>query len=417
MTEPRPLVMIGGKDIRYSAGGHGAYVRAHAYAAQAAVFAPHVFCVSDRSGRESSDFGCLHRVASPMRRSYRAARVHRPALAHAVAQYLEELDRPGPHIVHGFGPWADSAVSACRALRRRGVTAVPIASAYSTLEHEQLAMVGALARHHGLAAQARYRLTLIWIRLVASRAERRGYIGSRVVLVNYESVCKLLRDACTPELPLRIVPYAAPAAFQRPGALERHSPAADDAGEPPFVVCVARQDPRKGLDGLLSALAGVNQRGIAFRAGLIGRGPLLEANRRRAAALGIAQHVSLPGGVEDVFTYLDRADIFVLPSLAEGSGSVAILEALQAGLAIITTRCDGLPEDLTDGDNALLVEPGDVASLEHALARLLTDVKLRRDLAAAARTTYEGRFSAANFTTALSAVYAEFGPAASQARA
>jgi glycosyltransferase involved in cell wall biosynthesis len=413
MAERPPLVMVGGKDIRYSAGGHGAYVRAHAYAAQAAGFEPHVFCVSDRSARELSDFGCLHRVASPMRTSYRAALVHRPALARAVARYLEELDHPGPHMVHSFGPWAECGVSAARALRRRGIVAVPIASAYSTLEHEQRAMVGALARHHGLAAQVRYRLTEIWIRAVASHAERRGYAASRVVLVNYESVCELLRDACTPELALRIVPYAAPAAFQRPEKPAPQSHSADSVSQAPLIVCVARQDPRKGLDVLLSALAGLNQRGVAFRASLVGRGPLLEAHRRRAAALGLAELVSIPGHVKDVFDYLDRADIFVLPSLAEGSGSVAILEALQAGLAVVTTRCDGLPEDLTDGDNALLVQPGDVASLEHALARLLTDATLRSTLAAAARSTYEQQFSAANFTAALSAVYAEFGAAQS----
>ena len=107
--------------------------------------------------------------------------------------------------------------------------------------------------------------------------------------------------------------------------------------------------------------------------------------------------------------YLRAADIFVLPSLQEGSGSVALLEALQAGTVIVASNVDGIPEDVTDGESALLVEPGGVDQLGQALARLLMDRGLRQRLSRRARKVFAERFSAEVFTAALRATYAGLG--------
>jgi glycosyltransferase involved in cell wall biosynthesis len=398
----RPLVMIAGRDPTFGDGGHSSYVVAHALAATDAGFSPQVFCASDRSERVQMDFGTLRRVASPMHRGYRNERVHRPFLARGVASYVVGLDDPGPHILHSFGAWATIGVQAAEMLARRGVATIPIASAFTTLTHENRAKVQALAPQHGLGHRLRYHRDYLWVRAVAGPAELRGYRDSALVLVNYDSVRRLVLDACDPPPPLRIIPYAAPAAFRK--ERPRKPPAPPGA---PLIVSVARHDPRKGLDVLLGALAGLAREGAQFRAVLVGRGPLLAAHRRLVAELGLEDHVELPGHVEDVFTYLDRAAIFVLPSLEEGSGSVALLEALQAGTAVIASRCDGIPEDLRDGNDALLVTPGDVEGLERALSLLLGDVQLRERLATQARMLFEERFSAERFASTLGTFYAE----------
>jgi glycosyltransferase involved in cell wall biosynthesis len=93
----------------------------------------------------------------------------------------------------------------------------------------------------------------------------------------------------------------------------------------------------------------------------------------------------------------------------EGSGSMALLEALQSGTAIVASDVDGIGEDLVDGRDALLVEPGNARALADALARLLADERLRADLAAAARALFLKRFSAERFTNALRETYAEVG--------
>ena len=65
------------------------------------------------------------------------------------------------------------------------------------------------------------------------------------------------------------------------------------------------------------------------------------------------------------------------PRWKKGGGSVSLLEALQSGAAAVVSRVDGLPEDVADGQSALLVEPGDATALAAALGRLLTDPDLR----------------------------------------
>lgn len=80
---------------------------------------------------------------------------------------------------------------------------------------------------------------------------------------------------------------------------------------------------------------------------------------------------------------------------------------MQAGRAIVASRLDGIPEDLTDGDTAVLVEPGQVDPLARALRALLTDPVRRQRLGRRARETFEARFSARAFSQALGQVYTE----------
>jgi glycosyltransferase involved in cell wall biosynthesis len=397
----RPIVMIAGRDVSQPGGGHPSYVIAHALAARAAGFSPQIFVASGSSEIMPMEYGTLHRVAARVHRGYRTEPLQREVLARAAQHYLTDLTHPGPHIVHSFGPWARTGVRAHKLLAARGIPAIPITSAYTTLAHENRAKLRALRRHHGVRQGIRYRWDYLWVRTVAGPAEVRGYSKSELVLVNYESVRRIILEACDPEPEVRIVPYAAPSAFRDPGAHE--------AGDPdvPLIVTVSRHDPRKGLDVLIHALAGLARAQVPFRVVMVGMGRLTDAHRRLVADLGLSDRVEIVGLVDDVFTYLNRADVFVLPSLEEGSGSVALLEALQAGAAVVASGCDGIPEDLADGTDALLVEPGNVQDLERALSSVLTDAQLRGRLAARARAVFEERFSGEHFSGALGGLYEE----------
>lgn len=77
-----------------------------------------------------------------------------------------------------------------------------------------------------------------------------------------------------------------------------------------------------------------------------------------------------------------RADLFVFPTLAEGLAGV-LVEALAAGVPVITTRCAGA--DIRDGENGILVEPGNVASLATTIAKVVEDRTLRDKLSQGAR--------------------------------
>jgi glycosyltransferase involved in cell wall biosynthesis len=433
--DPRPrLVLIAGTDLvhgRQSTGGHPSYVKAHALAAVRLGFEPHIFSIMHRKAApERTDFGVLHRVATPVR-PLRAhmAQAHSLFLARAVTEFLgagseqrsggerPALARGGLSLIHGFGAWSLAGVLAARSLARRGIEAVAIASAYTTLQHESAGKLAGVRPRMGRAA-LEYPVTDAWIRLVGARAESYALRRSKPILVNYDSVRRLLEDSFGTGLPIERIPYASALAFasspatsdDRPEMLERLSPA-----DGPLIVSISRHDPRKGIDVLLQALAGLAHEQVPFRACLVGPGPLLASNRAYASRLGLDGRVAIPGRVDDVAPYLRAADVFVLPSLEEGSGSVSLLEALQVGVPVVASRLDGIPEDLRAGTDAALVEPGDPHALQDALARLLRDADVRAVLAVRSRALYEERFSADAFTAALGDVYARAGASAARA--
>jgi glycosyltransferase involved in cell wall biosynthesis len=125
------------------------------------------------------------------------------------------------------------------------------------------------------------------------------------------------------------------------------------------------------------------------------------------AQLRIDDVTAITDWVADPYVYLQHADVFVLPSLEEASGSLALLEALHAGVAVVASNIDGIPEDVADGDSALLVPPGDASALAEAIIRVVTDPVTRQRLARRGRKTFVERFSADAFASALRETYAE----------
>jgi glycosyltransferase involved in cell wall biosynthesis len=393
-----------------TASGHASYVRAQARAAILAGYEPHIFSMSSRTSVLETDFGFVHRMCSPVRPPRQMlSMLQRPFIVPGICRLLER--RPGPHLLHGFGTWADTATHCRDRLRARGVEVAAIATAYVTVEHEIAAKGASGVVKASSSLRLLHRTELAWTRHVALRYERSAFRSVEAIVVNYESVRTLLEEAYGPGLKIRRLTYSAPLAFREPlspAPLPEHL---GHFGDPdaPLIVAVSRHDGRKGLDVLIEALARLRDAGVAFRACLAGTGGLLAAHRRLLASLGLESVVSLPGKVPDVLPYLTNCDAFVLPSREEGSGSVSVLEALQVGVPIVASAIDGIPEDLTHGHDSLLVPAGDAPALARALTTLLDDSPLRRRLAAAARLTYERRFAPAALTRELASLYSEFG--------
>jgi glycosyltransferase involved in cell wall biosynthesis len=405
----RDVVVVAGRDpLDEAGGGHSSYVRSHARAVLRLGFSPHLFCAGRDDAEVVTDYGVVHRCAArvrPVRQLH--AGLHAPRIAAAIARF--GAGRRGPLLVHGFGVWGYAGVLACTRLRAAGCQAIPIVSSYTTYESESRSLLRSPARY-ARRARLRYAAAHLWIRLAVARWERRAYCESERVLLNYESVRRLVAARYGAAARCVKLTYAAEAAFLREGPPACPSHAARRPAEAPLIVAVSRHDPRKGWDVLLHALDRLRRQGVPFRACLAGGGPHLAADRALARRLGLSgAPVEILGEVPDPYLYLERADVFVLPSRAEQSGSLALLEALQAGCAVVASRIDGIPEDVADGESALLVEPGDRAALTGALARLLGDAELRRRLATGARKVFEGRFSAGAFAADLGRVYAELG--------
>jgi glycosyltransferase involved in cell wall biosynthesis len=112
---------------------------------------------------------------------------------------------------------------------------------------------------------------------------------------------------------------------------------------------------------------------------LVGEGPERGAIEAELQALRMADRVTLTGQQKSAEPFYGIADIAVLSSLSEGSPN-ALLEAMAAGVPAVATRVGGIPEIVTHGESALLVEPSDITAMTGALRSLLQSPDLAQRL-------------------------------------
>lgn len=170
----------------------------------------------------------------------------------------------------------------------------------------------------------------------------------------------------------------------------------------PLVLTPARLDAQKGHRVLFEAIPLVPD--ALFL--LAGEGPEREALEALAAQRGIADRVRFLGRREDVPQLLAACDVFALPSLYEGS-SLAVLEAMAAGIPIVSSAIGGTDELIEDGRSGLLVAPGDAGGLAAALRRVIDDPALRESLAARARERVEAGLTREQMAARVGAVHRE----------
>lgn len=149
---------------------------------------------------------------------------------------------------------------------------------------------------------------------------------------------------------------------------------------------VARLAPEKGHNFLLEAISQVQHRGFDYVCTIVGDGPERAQLEASARVLGIADRVTFTGAVgqDEIGEYYDAADVFVLPSLAEGL-PVVLMEAMAHGVPVIASRIMGIPELVEDGVNGLLVVPGRPEALADAVSTLAQDDAMRRRMGTKAR--------------------------------
>ncbi|WP_425307925.1 glycosyltransferase [Ammonicoccus fulvus] len=120
-----------------------------------------------------------------------------------------------------------------------------------------------------------------------------------------------------------------------------------------------------------------------FRLICVGQGPLEAEIRALHDELGLGTRVQLLGFRRDVQDLMGAADLFVLGSAHEGL-PIAVMEAFAAGLPVVATAVGGVPQQVREGREGLLVEPGNPQALADAIVRVVRDDDLRGQMAAAA---------------------------------
>ncbi len=156
------------------------------------------------------------------------------------------------------------------------------------------------------------------------------------------------------------------------------------AGGSAAALFVGRLAPEKGADVLLRAMSAVSD--LPLTLVIAGDGPERESLERCASRLGLRDRVFFTGALDaaEIAVRYRACGFVVVPSVSEGLSLVA-LEAMSHGLPVIASRVGGLPDLVTDGENGLLVAPGQALPLAQAIRRMVQDPLLRTRMGRASR--------------------------------
>ena len=170
-------------------------------------------------------------------------------------------------------------------------------------------------------------------------------------------------------------------------------PLANSGNKEVTFLMISMLDPKKGHDVLISAFAqALKETNCPIRLKIYGKGEL-EEQIRQQIALTASDRIGFFGplqfGSEDQYNALFSADVFVHPSRRSATGEKegipgAVIEAMAAGLPVITTRHAGIPYVVQDGVSGLLVAENSIDELKTAILHLASDAEKRQSLGLAA---------------------------------
>jgi glycosyltransferase involved in cell wall biosynthesis len=271
----------------------------------------------------------------------------------AIRRVLEQ-ERPDVVLAFSEGPTL-AAITTCM-LVRTSVSVVAVAQNRPLAAHR-----GVYRVLYGLIARLAYKRASSIVSLSEGVAEE------------FEDLYRLERNSVV------VIPNPVDTRFVSESSREPLDESVSELGDVPILLTVGRLEAQKNHALLLRAFARVRDE-VEAQLLIAGTGRLKGELERLAADLGVRTDVRFLGWVNNPFSLMKRATVFVLSSNFEGLGNV-ILEALACGCPVISTDCPFGPADiLAKSEAGILVPVGDEGALAKALLDLLRDSDMRRQL-------------------------------------
>ncbi|HEY5705941.1 MAG TPA: glycosyltransferase family 4 protein [Terrimicrobiaceae bacterium] len=182
----------------------------------------------------------------------------------------------------------------------------------------------------------------------------------------------------------------------------------------PLILSVGRYIPKKGFCTLVEACSRLE--GRDFECQIIGNGPLEESLKEQAALLGVDQRVSITGpkAEGEIKRLLQRSRMFVLACTRAEDGAMdnlptVIMEAMAAGLPVVSTDVAAVSEMIADEETGFIVSERDSTALAQKIARLLDDPELARTTGTKGRERCLELFDLNRTSAALCEILTEYG--------
>ena len=167
---------------------------------------------------------------------------------------------------------------------------------------------------------------------------------------------------------------------------------------------IGRLSEEKGLIYLIEAVAKLRDAVVSMKLLIIGDGPQRAALARQVKDRRLEGMVIFAGFQTDIEQWFPAIDVFILPSLTEGT-PMALLEAMAASVPVIATAVGGVPDVVTDRVDGLLVPPGNVGAIFEKILSIKNDSALQRRLGTAGLGTVTSRYGINSWCRAIESLY------------
>jgi len=330
----------------------------------------------------------------------------------AARQFARLLDDFKPDVVHVHGIHRQLSPSILAVARRRGLPVVQ-----SIHDHHPICASGDLLRGGAFACQpprcGRFNvLPCVRFRCVQASAVRSAVAAAELLsrrwVVRYAALvdvfvspsrylAKVLADGGWQKVPLHVVPNAIAVAEGLPPSEERGACLPPEC-EQPYFVYAGRLSREKGLTTLMKAVQAAGVRLV-----VAGDGPLAADIRSRAPEC-VTFLGRVPGSTVDAL--LAGCQAAVVPSECPENAPMGVLEPMAWGRPVIASRIGGIPEQLRNAVDGLLVDPGEAVELAAALRLLRDDREYADRLGESARRRVSTEFSPESHLRGLERAYA-----------
>lgn len=171
------------------------------------------------------------------------------------------------------------------------------------------------------------------------------------------------------------------------------------------VLFLGRLGKRKGVDDLILAFKKV-VRSVPHAKLLLGGDGPIEEYKVKISELGLTDNIECIGWVagEHKVNLLNVSDVYVLPSYNEGF-PMGVLEAMSSGVAVVSSTAGGIPDAITNKEEGLLIEPGDIDALAEALVEIITNRIKNNELSNRAKNKFDNCFSISAIEPQLNEIY------------
>jgi glycosyltransferase involved in cell wall biosynthesis len=402
--------IISGKSPFTLAGGLGSY---SVNLAQCLAKTHQVYLLFYGDQHEEGDFeyGKYIQVRHPCKAAASLATfIMLPKFVKTISQALENIsvgNKVEDVVIWGAAIWGVAGIQYKKESKHLNYDVHAIASYFTTYKHEYDGQIkGAPIGDYGLYAALQVRAVSLLAGSLYAVWERSYLRQFDKLVIHYESSREILIEELGSDIAEKLVKtrYFSEN-FDRKG---RGAAVVLRDNDKVLISTICRQDPRKGINVLLKALAILKSKGVPFKAVVAGDGPFRQYNERLSGALGLGDCVSFPGFIPSSSDLLEETDIFVLSSYEEGAGAISLLEAMASGQTIVTSDVDGIPEDFERGVDALLFPVDDEKALAASLKSLVEDSKLRLELAENVKKSFDKNFKMENMQADINKLLSSF---------